>query len=484
MHPDASGAALGEGSLRDFRYFVSNVARLRGGVYLNCGSAVVLPEVFLKAVALVAQPRHRARRPDDRQPRFHPPLPPADQRRASRPPPGSARATRSSAITRLMIPLLAAALIEREGRGVLGFDGFGGRLVLVRPCLRSSVHGSSVLVLRFGSSMVHASRCTLELVLEPSNRRTSRTVDEHLSNPRTRRTLRTRVPQDRVIIRDSGGVAQLVRACGSYPQGPGFKSLHRHHFLPNHGSRRSRSCERAHIRPVAARRTRPGGAVRRADSIALLHLLRELHAAGRARGRRRRAPEPRPAGRRPTPTRRSAASWRQSLGVPFDGRSGPTSARCAATGAPRSRTPGDARATRFSSAPPTALGADAIATGHTRDDQAETFLLQLIRGAGPRGLAAISPKRGRVCRPLIDIRRDELRAYLDAGGCRFRDDESNADLAVHPEPGPAPSCCRCSSATSRRASSTCWRARRPSRADDEDRLQAEAIELAAFCRLS
>jgi len=53
MHPAASGAALGEGSLRDFRYFVSNVSRLRGGVYLNCGSAVVLPEVFLKAVALV-----------------------------------------------------------------------------------------------------------------------------------------------------------------------------------------------------------------------------------------------------------------------------------------------------------------------------------------------------------------------------------------------------------------------------------------------
>jgi hypothetical protein len=52
MHPDASGAALGEGSLRDFAYFVSNVARLGGGVYLNCGSAVVLPEVFLKAVAL------------------------------------------------------------------------------------------------------------------------------------------------------------------------------------------------------------------------------------------------------------------------------------------------------------------------------------------------------------------------------------------------------------------------------------------------
>ena len=53
MHPAASGAAIGETSLRDFRYFTSTVARLKGGVYLNCGSAVVLPEIFLKAVALV-----------------------------------------------------------------------------------------------------------------------------------------------------------------------------------------------------------------------------------------------------------------------------------------------------------------------------------------------------------------------------------------------------------------------------------------------
>jgi hypothetical protein len=52
MHPLASGAALGEGSLRDFKYFVSAVARLAGGVYINCGSAVILPEVFLKAIAL------------------------------------------------------------------------------------------------------------------------------------------------------------------------------------------------------------------------------------------------------------------------------------------------------------------------------------------------------------------------------------------------------------------------------------------------
>jgi len=52
MHPAASGAAIGDASLRDFRYFVSSVCSLEHGVYMNCGSAVVLPEVFLKAVAL------------------------------------------------------------------------------------------------------------------------------------------------------------------------------------------------------------------------------------------------------------------------------------------------------------------------------------------------------------------------------------------------------------------------------------------------
>jgi hypothetical protein len=52
MHTAASGAAIGDTSLRDFRFFTSSVARLDGGVYLNCGSAVILPEVFLKAVAV------------------------------------------------------------------------------------------------------------------------------------------------------------------------------------------------------------------------------------------------------------------------------------------------------------------------------------------------------------------------------------------------------------------------------------------------
>ena len=59
------------------------------------------------------------------------------------------------------------------------------------------------------------------------------------------------------------------------------------------------------------------------------------------------------------------------------------------------------------------FGADVVALGHTRDDQAETFLLRLIRGAGPRGLAAMYPRHGTIVRPLLDCRRLELRAYLD-----------------------------------------------------------------------
>src|SRR5262249_57983472 len=59
------------------------------------------------------------------------------------------------------------------------------------------------------------------------------------------------------------------------------------------------------------------------------------------------------------------------------------------------------------------LGADVIALGHTRDDQAETFLLRLLRGAGPRGLAGMYPQHDFVIRPLLACRRHELRTYLD-----------------------------------------------------------------------
>ena len=52
MHPSADGAAIGEGSLRDFRLLAGVVGGLDGGVYLNLGSAVVMPEVFVKALNL------------------------------------------------------------------------------------------------------------------------------------------------------------------------------------------------------------------------------------------------------------------------------------------------------------------------------------------------------------------------------------------------------------------------------------------------
>jgi hypothetical protein len=62
MHPSADGAALGATSMRDFETLAGLVATLEGGVYLNVGSAVILPEVFLKALALARNLGHRVRR--------------------------------------------------------------------------------------------------------------------------------------------------------------------------------------------------------------------------------------------------------------------------------------------------------------------------------------------------------------------------------------------------------------------------------------
>jgi tRNA(Ile)-lysidine synthase len=77
-----------------------------------------------------------------------------------------------------------------------------------------------------------------------------------------------------------------------------------------------------------------------------------------------------------------------------------------------------------------ASGADLVALGHTRDDQAETVLLRLVRGAGPRGFAGMYPRNGPVVRPLLDCRRDELRAWLAGNQLAFVEDESNADVSI------------------------------------------------------
>lgn len=73
----------------------------------------------------------------------------------------------------------------------------------------------------------------------------------------------------------------------------------------------------------------------------------------------------------------------------------------------------------------TQLQARRIAVGHTRSDQAETVLLQLLRGAGPKGLSGIAPVYHDVIRPLIDLSRQEIEAYCDHHQLRYVHDPSN-----------------------------------------------------------
>jgi tRNA(Ile)-lysidine synthase len=71
---------------------------------------------------------------------------------------------------------------------------------------------------------------------------------------------------------------------------------------------------------------------------------------------------------------------------------------------------------------------DRVATAHTTDDQAETVLLRLLRGAGPGGLAAVMPvTREGLIRPLIGARREELRDWLREGNHAWREDATNLD---------------------------------------------------------
>jgi tRNA(Ile)-lysidine synthase len=75
---------------------------------------------------------------------------------------------------------------------------------------------------------------------------------------------------------------------------------------------------------------------------------------------------------------------------------------------------------------------DAIATGHTLDDQAETVLAKFLRGAWTEGLAGISPRlespEGRIVRPLLGVTHAEIEAYLNALGQPWREDSTNRHL--------------------------------------------------------
>jgi len=74
-------------------------------------------------------------------------------------------------------------------------------------------------------------------------------------------------------------------------------------------------------------------------------------------------------------------------------------------------------------------GASRIATGHTRDDRAETILYNLARGAGSTGISGIAPCRGRFIRPLIETSRAEVLAFAQSEGLEWREDLTNEDVS-------------------------------------------------------
>ena len=71
------------------------------------------------------------------------------------------------------------------------------------------------------------------------------------------------------------------------------------------------------------------------------------------------------------------------------------------------------------------LGIQGVCVAHHADDNAETLLLNLVRGSGLRGLTGMSPRRDFVLRPMLEVRREEIEEYLAAQGQTFVTDRSN-----------------------------------------------------------
>src|SRR5437899_5358280 len=112
MHPAMDGAAVGEGTLRDFRTFAAVVAGLEGGVYLNLGSAVIMPEVFLKALTLARNLGHTVDRITTVNMDFMPHYRPLTNV-IRRPTQKGGNGYILIGHHEIMLPLLAAGLIER-----------------------------------------------------------------------------------------------------------------------------------------------------------------------------------------------------------------------------------------------------------------------------------------------------------------------------------------------------------------------------------
>jgi len=117
MHPGADGAAIGAGSLRDFHLLAAVVASLSGGVFLNIGSAVIVPEVFLKALNLARNLGRRVRRftciDMDFMRQYRPQV-----NVVGCPTAGGGRGITLTGHHEIMVPLLAAATLDALGRRV------------------------------------------------------------------------------------------------------------------------------------------------------------------------------------------------------------------------------------------------------------------------------------------------------------------------------------------------------------------------------
>ena len=152
------------------------------------------------------------------------------------------------------------------------------------------------------------------------------------------------------------------------------------------------------------------------DSVCLLHVLRELgpvagvvHFNHKLRGEESEADE------------RFVRDLAASMGLPAHVASGPCSDE------PGNLEQNARRARRRFFRELIATGAaDRIALGHARDDQAETVLFRILRGAGTTGLAGILPVTAEgLIRPLLDVRRSDVRQYLEERGIAWREDSSN-----------------------------------------------------------
>ena len=165
------------------------------------------------------------------------------------------------------------------------------------------------------------------------------------------------------------------------------------------------------------------------DSMALAHVLDDLQRAGgytlaglahfnhQLRGAAAEADE------------RFCRGVAAAIGVPIDVESADVAARAAEWGVSIEAAGSRARH-EFLERAARRLAADRVAVGHTRNDQAETFLLRLLRGAGPRGLGGIHPRAGAIVRPLLEATRADVMAFLADRRLQWRDDVSNADVAI------------------------------------------------------